>query len=165
MCAKLEEIMGMCFIGNRIADRVQSVIRIDFVMPNTADIVHLHFAHAMPLVADEVSDYAFDRNYAINYPATPKDYSHYTGLKEAFSKLLMFMRDLERITSEGIDLAIAEDDKTTKVFLDKFLRKLVPYTAMFLDLCDYVDMNGDTPKDHMDMDARVNKFLHIKRQH
>ena len=39
---------------------------------------------------------------------------------------------------------------------------LIPYTKMMLGFVDYIEQNGYTPKDNMDMDARINKFMEIE---
>lgn len=162
MAEELEQLGGLCFIGNRIADRCQSQLKVKFVMPRTADIVHLEFAHKMPLIADVIADYCDDRNYDVNYPETPKDYSNYNSTKEIFDKLLAYMIDLETQTSLIIDIADEEHDYVTRKFLNDFLMDLVPYTKMMLSFVDYIEQNGYTPKDNMDMDARINKFMGIE---
>lgn len=165
MCEKLEELMGFCFIGNRIADRAQSVLKVDYVMPRTGDILHLHYAHEMPLLADVIADYCDDRNYAVNYPLTPKDYTRYSNIKEIFDKILEYSIDLEKLAIQTIELAVEEKDTTTAKFLDNFLRSLIPYTKMALAFVDYVSQNGYTPKDNMLMDLSINHYMGIEAEH
>lgn len=159
MAMELENLMGMCFVGNRIADRAQSQLKVKFVMPITGDIVHLQFAHKMPLVADQIADYCDSRNYAVNYPATPKDYTDYSNTKEVFDKLLEYMLDLEKQTGNVMELALAERDKMTYKFLNDFLMGLNEYTKMMLSFVDYIETNGYTPKDNRMMDYSIKKFL------
>lgn len=88
----------------------------------------------------------------------------YDNLTSMFASLLDFMVALEKEVGKVIDLAIAEDDKQTLKYLDKFIRKLVPFTEMALGFVDYVEMNGDTPVQWMQMDSHINKFFGIKRK-
>lgn len=159
----LENLMGLFFTLNRLLDRAQAQLSVKFVMPKTSNIVHIHWSHIMPLVADKISDYCDDRNYAVNYPATTQDYTNYNNLMEMFTKILDYMIEIEGTVAECVDLAEEENDIMTKHFLEKFLVKEVkPYTKMALAFVDYIERNGDTPKDHMDMDDRINKFLGIE---
>lgn len=158
----LENLMGMFFQANRILDRMASQLSVKFVMPNTSEIVHKKFAHIMPLVGDKISEYCDDRNYAVSYPTTTKDYTEYNNLMEMFNKILDYMVDIESATIECAELAKQENDLMTKHFLERFLYDEVrPYTKMAQSFVDYIERNGDEPIRHMSMDARINKFLGI----
>ena len=165
MSKSLENLMGMFFQMNRILDRCSSVLSVQFVMPKTTEIVHKQWSHKMPLVGDIISDYCDDRNYAVGYPETTKDFTEYKSLKEMFEKILDYMLDIESTTSECIDLAIQESDWMTKAFLEKFmLEEIKPYTKMAHNFVDYIEKNGDEPVRHISMDARINKFLGIESE-
>lgn len=155
----LTNIAGLLFIGNSIADNAVYQLSVKFVMPNVTNIVHLRFAHELPLLADKISDYADDRNVYLYRPVVPEHRKEYANIKEIFIDLLNYMVDLETLVSQAIDTCIKYDDKTTKVFLDSFLRDLIPYTKMMLGFNDYIEMNGYTPHDNMSMDARINRFF------
>lgn len=155
----LNNIAGLLFIGNSIADNAVYQLDVKFVMPNVTDIVHHKFAHELPLLADKISDYASERNEYLYRPVVPEQRKEYTNTKDIFVDLLQYMVDLEHLVSDVIEDCIKYDDKTTKVFLDSFLRDLIPYTKMMLDFNDYIEMNGYTSKDNMDMDARINRFF------
>lgn len=157
--AGLNNISGLLFIGNAIADNAVYQLSVKFVMPNTTEIVHLKFAHELPLLADKISDYADARNVYLNRPVVPKQDKEYNNIKDIFVDLLKYMVDLETLTKTVIRDCDKNNDLTTKVFLDSFLRDLIPYTKMMLGFNDYIEMNGFTPKDNMDMDARINKFF------
>lgn len=159
---ELSNIQGMLFIGNSIADNAVYQLSVKFVMPRTTEIVHHRFAHEMPLLADNITDYADDRNVYLHRPVVPEHKKEYSNIKEIFDELLEYMVNLEKIVSHAIDVCIDDNDKTTKVFLDSFLRDLIPYTKMMLGFVDYIEMNGYTSKDNMDMDARINKFMGIE---
>ena len=162
MAVALENLMGMFFQANRMLDRMSSQLSVKFVMPNTTEIFHKQWAHQMPLIGDLISDYCDDRNYAVSYPETTKDYTEYQNLTELCNKILDYMIDIEATTSECIDLAEEDDDKMTKYFLEKFLYEQVRnYTKLALNFVDYVEKNGDEPVRHLSMDARINKFLNM----
>lgn len=155
----LNNIAGLLFIGNSIADNAVYQLSVKFVMPNTTKIVHLKFAHELPLLADAISDYADSRNVYLYRPVVPEHKKEYVNTKEVFEDLLQYMVDLEKLVCTVIDDCLKYDDKVTKVFLDSFLRDLIPFTKMMLAFNDYIEMNGYTPKDNMSMDARINRFF------
>lgn len=155
----LTDIQAMLFVGNSIADNIVYQLSVKFVMPNTTDIVHHRFAHALPLLADNITDYADDRNVYLHRPVVPAHEKEYANTKEMFDDLLRYMVDLEAVTAKAINLAVRENDMMTKVELDSFLRELKQYTKMMLGFTDYIEQNGFTPKDNMDMDARINRFF------
>lgn len=155
----LNDIAGLLFVGNAIADNAVYQLSVKFVMPNTTEIVHLKFAHELPLLADKISDYADSRNVYLYRPVVPKQDKEYQNTKDIFVDLLKYMTDLESVVKTVIRTCDKLDDLTTKVFLDSFLRDLIPYTKMMLGFNDYIEMNGFTSKDNMDMDARINRFF------
>lgn len=155
----LNSIAGLLFVGNSIADNAVYQLSVKFVMPNTTEIVHLKFAHELPLLADKISDYADSRNVYLYRPVVPRQDKEYSNTKDIFSELLRYMIDLENVVKDVIRECDKDNDLTTKVFLDSFLRDLIPYTKMMLGFNDYIEMNGFSSKDNMDMDARINKFF------
>ena len=76
-----------------------------------------------------------------------------------FEDLLEYMADLEEAVKDVIILSTDTGDYTTKVVMDGFLRDLVPYTAMVININDYIEMNGFEPHRLMDMDARIHRFI------
>ena len=157
--SELQNIQGMCFVGNAIADNAVYQLSVKFVMPRTTEIVHLRFAHELPLLADKITDYADDRNVYLHRPVVQAQTKEYNNIKEIFDDLLEYMVSLERIVSQGITACEETNDKVTKVFLDGFLRDLIPFTRMMLGFVDYVEMNGIEPRNCMSMDARIEKFM------
>ena len=45
--------------------------------------------------------------------------------------------------------------------MDSFLRDIIPYTAIVININDYIEMNGYEPHRLMDMDARIDRFIKI----
>lgn len=162
--AKLEELLGFLFIGNSILDNCVYQLDVKFVMPSTSHIIHEEMAHQLPILADKISEYVGSRNEYLHRPVVPENTGEYVNIKEIFDNILEYMTDLEKMAEEAIYLAESERDRVTKVFLEKFLLDIVPYTKIALDMVDYVEMSGYTPKDNMTIDDRVNKFLGFNRE-
>lgn len=159
LARECEALIGLCFAGNRIMDRIKSVLGVKFVMPVTANYIHLNMAHKMPELADEIGDYLESRNFAESYPATIADYSDYSNSRECFDKILEFFIDLERSVKLVIDKCIDEGDKMTMKFLHDFLLEINKYTALALLFCDLSEKYGHTPKDDMQLDSNIRRAI------
>ena len=164
MESALTGLYGLCFTGNSICDNMVTQLSVKFVMPNTSNLIHYNMAHELPVLADYIGEYAAARNSYLHRPAVAAHMEEYENLTTMFAELLNYMVALEKEVSKVMDLAIAEDDKQTLKNLDKFIRKLVPLTEMALGFVDYVEMNGDTPTQWMQMDSNINKFFGIKKK-
>lgn len=144
--------MGLCFIGNSIMDNIVYQLSVKFVMKHTSDIVHEGMAHKMPVLADDISDYADDRNVYLHRPIVPRQDKEYNNVSEIFKDIVEYMSDLEQATCRAIEISKSEHDHMTKLFLDSFLRNLRPYTALALALEDYSEKNGTSSEQNMQMD-------------
>lgn len=160
----LTGLYGLCFTGNSICDNFVTQLDVKFVMPNTSNIIHYEIAHKLPLIADNISEYAAARNSYLHRPAVAAHMEEYDNLTDMFKDLLEFMVSMEKEISKVMDLAKQENDKQTLKHLDKLIRKFVPLTKMALGFVDYISMNGDIPSQWMQMDSNINKFFGIKRQ-
>jgi hypothetical protein len=141
---KLDEIVTFCFFGNRLADRAMSVIDVKFVMPQTEKLLHQKIAHLFPNLGDVVSSYQASRSCLTVYGLTPKDDSDYISPKEFFDKLLDYMTDFESLCYDARNLAFEDNDMTTVVFLDKFIRTIIRLTSACILLVDKSEKyNGD----------------------
>ena len=149
---ELESIMGLCFVGNRIMDRIKSQLGVKFVMKNIAKYIH-DMAHQMPLLADQIGDYLESRNHDEGYLETISDFTDYINSRECFDKILKYFIDLESVISSVIDNA--SDDKTTKKFLNNFLNDVKDYTEKALFLVDLSEQYGCDPKDNMQFDSNI----------
>lgn len=159
VASDLQDISGLLFTGNSIVDNMVYALEVDFVMPNTSEMVHSKIAHEMPLLADEITEYAASRNVKLHRPVVPANKKDYNNIKEIFDEFLEYMVDLERMVSKVIDDCVEEDDKTTKAVLSSFLKELIPYTKMALGFVDYVEKCGYTDKDCMFIDFSINHFM------
>lgn len=132
----LDDIVTKFFYLNRIADRGVSVIDVKFVMNNSAQIIHQKLAHAFPLIADEVSEFQGKRGCLTIYGLTPLDDTDYASPMDFFERLMGEMLVAEALVGDAIELAIEEDDYTTRAFLQKFLVDLIPYTHACMIIVD-----------------------------
>jgi len=153
---KLDEIVTMCFLGNRIADRAMSVMDVKFSMNKSSELLHQKLAHLFPLIGDIASSYQSARNCLTFYGDTPADGTDYNSPQEFFEKLLDYMTDLESLCYESCQLAKEESDFTTSAFLHKFIRMLIPITNQCILLADKGKAyNGDWMRFDHDVDDFV----------
>lgn len=134
----LENIIGQCFINNRYADRIVSILNTTYVMPNAATEIHHRIAHMYfnSYGADGIGDYMVNRNATIIYPETLVGNQKYGSPIECFAKLLQNQLDLEKSITEAIKISVDVNDIMTKNFLEKFMVQLIPYTSALLTLID-----------------------------
>ncbi len=159
---QLNLIIQKCFLGNRILDRMMSILSIKFVMNKTSNILHPLISHAMPLLADEISNYQDSRNVLTVYLDTPKDDTDYNTPLELFETFYNFMEELEQSIDDGIRVAINNNDRMTKVFLERFLLKINNYTAQAILLRDKAKIYSDNPIEWMYFDRHINDFIIVK---
>ena len=157
----LTGIYGLLFIGNAKCDNMVGQLDVKFVMPNLSHLVHYHLAHEFPIMADAIGDYAAERNEYLPRPNVPAEATDYQNIKVMFEDLLEYMADLEDAVKEVITMCTNVGDYATKVVMDGFLRDLIPYTAIVININDYIEKNGYEPYRLMDMDARINSFINV----
>ena len=147
---KLDEILTMCFLGNRVSDRALSVINVKFVMSKTGRILHESLAHLFPKLGDVVSTYQAQRNCLSGYGLTPADLTDYESPQDFFERMVEFMTDLESLCYEAYFMAQEEKDVTTLVFVEDFIEEITSVTEQCVLLADKGNAyNGDWMKfDH-----------------
>lgn len=153
--SKLDEIVTMLFLGNRIMDRGMSVLGVKFAMNKTESLLHPKLAHLFPLIADDVSSYQSDRNNLTIYGNTPEAKDDYEKPLDFFEKILDYMVDLESLVGETYNIA-KEEDFTTASFLQNFILKLIPISSQCLLLVDKMEMYKD---DIVGFDRDVENFV------
>jgi hypothetical protein len=155
---KLDEILTMCFLGNRVADRAMSVINVKFVMPKTEKILHEAIAHLFPQLGDLVSTYQAQRNCLSGYGLTPADLTDYTSPQEFFEKMVDYMTDLEALCYDTYVMALEEKDITTLAFVEDFIEEITPVTEQCVLLADKGEAyNGDWQR----FDHDINCFVFL----
>lgn len=155
----LNNIVHQCFLLNRLLDRQMSELSVKFTMNHTSDILHPLLAHAPLKLADFIGDYQDQRNALTAYRETPLDNTDYSNVLDMFEKFLDSMKELEDMIQEVINICDEEADLTTKVFLQDFLIKLIPFSAQAILLCDKIEAYGDTSFGRMMFDSNIKDFI------
>ena len=159
----LNLLVGKMFEGNRILDRQMSQLSVKFAMNHTSDALHPLLAHAFPLLSDQIGDYQDSRNALTVYLETPSDSTEYLSPIELFTHFYNYMEELEGSVCDVISIVEDENDRMTKVFLEKFLLTIQPYTAQAILLVDKISSYGNEPKDWMQFDRNVDDFLIVEQ--
>lgn len=154
----LEKIISHCFYCNRMLDRICSILSVTFVMPITSDVLHHKLAHLYPLLADDISGYMDSRDCTTIYGETPRGDQDYDTALDCFNKTLEINLNLESLIKDSIILSQEAKDYTTKVFLEKFLLKIIPLTKDILLLVDKAEMYGDSDLSMMKFDHDILEF-------
>ena len=158
MKVSLEKIISHCFYNNRILDRMCSILSVTFVMPITSNILHHNLAHWYPLLADDISDYMDSRDCTTIYGETPIGDQEYDTVLDCFNKILEINLRLESLIKESIVLAQSINDYSTKVYLERFLLKILPITKDILLLLDKAEMYGNSDMSLMKLDHDIVSF-------
>lgn len=155
----LEKIVSHCFYGNRITDRICSLMSVKFVMPLSEKILHSKYAHLLPLLADKITEYMDSRDSATIYGLTPIGGNEYDDYIECFKDILDFNLELENKVKDSIKLSWETGDITTKVFLENFLLNLIPLTKDVMLLFDKAVAYGcDANGSNMQFDRDIHEF-------
>lgn len=157
----LENIVGQCFMNNRYADRIASILSVSFIMPNASDEIHHRIAHMYLNKdgADAIGDYMDSRNTTTIYPATLVGNQEYGNAIDCMETLLKNQLDLEKVVQDGIEKAKMVGDITTKSFLEKFLVNLIPYTSATMALVDKANQyNISDARNCASFDHDINTF-------
>ena len=154
----LEKIISHCFYGNRILDRMCSILSVTFVMPITSNILHHKLAHLYPILADDISEYMDARDCTTIYEETPKGDQDYDTALDCFNKILEINLGLESLVKDSIILTQKANDYSTKVMLEKFLLKVTNITKDILLLVDKAEMYGDSDSSMMKFDHDMTSF-------
>lgn len=157
------EIIGECFVINRMLDRGMSLLDTKFAMKNTAALLHPGLAHVFlgSKFADGIGDYIGSRNNLVYYPATPIGDKDYIAPLEFVKDFYTHMINLQTMTYDAIDEAVEEGDYSTKVFLDGFLKNIVEYTDIAQTLIDVFNSYGFSSVNLQLLDANIDKHIHL----
>ena len=158
----LNNIILQCFYINRQEDRIMTQLSIKFTMNQTSDALHPILAHSPLALADLIGDYQDQRNVLTAYGLVPADNTDYNNVLEMFEKSLDYWKALEKSILDAIEVCLNEDDATTRVFLENFLLKIIPFTAQVILLCDKIEAYGDIPTNRMLFDQNIESFIIAK---
>ena len=158
---QLNNLIGKCFEINRMLDRGMSLLMVRWKMPNASKILHESVAHIYPsdVFADSISDYQGLRDAESIYPATPAGDRDYNSPVDFFRDFVAENREFEDMIKDGIELAERESDYTTKNFLNGLLNRLVPYTALSLQLVDMFEACENDKFKLMMLDAEMEDII------
>jgi len=155
----LNNIVHQCFLLNRVLDRQMSQLSVKFTMNKTSNKLHPLLAHAPLKLADFIGDYQDQRNALTVYGEVPLDTTDYLSVLEIFENFLESMREFEDVVQEAVNVCDEEADLTTKVFLQDFLMKIIPFSAQAVLLCDKIEAYGDIPMGRMLFDSNIEDFI------
>lgn len=160
----LTGLYGLFFVGNSICDNVTTQLEVDFLMPNTSNIVHYQIAHKLPLIADKVAEYASSRGVSLKRPSVEENMKEYHGIRECFSDILDYCLSVEKEMCSVIEFSCNNEDKITAFVLQDILKDFLSLTKLSMDLSDYSEAIEENSKSYLSMDNKINKFLRIKYQ-
>ena len=155
----LNDIVLKCFLTNRQEDRVMTELSVKFTMNQTSDLLHPILAHSPLALADLIGDYQDQRNALTAYGLVPTDNTDYTNVLEMFEKSLEVWLNLEKSIADAVEVCLNENDATTRVFLETFLVKIIPFTAQVILLCDKIEAYGDISTNRMLFDQNIESFI------
>jgi ferritin len=147
--AKLSEIGQLYFDLNRVLDAGSDYMEVDMNMNKLGNYIHHSMAHyATDPLADNFRDYLSACSRRTNYNvATKPSEGNYSSPLEFFKYVLNFYIDIRTAISDGIKLALAEDDEDTAQFLREQLVLARAYRdqfVLFCDKCEIAIAEGDT---------------------
>ena len=159
----LNDIILKCFYINKQEDREMTELSVKFTMNKTSDTLHPILAHSPLALADLIGDYQDQRNALTNYGLVPEDNTDYDSVLEMFEKSLEVWLNLEKTIADGVEICLNENDATTRVFLETFLIKIIPFTAQVILLCDKMEAYGENPTlGRMIFDENIDSFIVAK---
>jgi len=159
----LNDIVLKCFYINRQEDRCMTELSVKFTMNKTSDILHPILAHSPLALADLIGDYQDQRNVLTVYGEVPTDATDYDNVLEMFEKSLEVWLNLEKCIADGVEICLNENDATTRVFLETFLVKIIPFTAQAILLCDKIESYGENSGlGRMMFDENIDSFIVAK---
>lgn len=122
----MNSLAAMCFDANAVFDNLAYSLEFHYYH-KIAQIVHLHVAHIMPLLADEVTDKMLQlsaRPVRLDINGYEKDY---VDIKEIFAKMNEIFTKMVEFTKDLIEGADMSGDDEVRIFGEEFLTKLEPF--------------------------------------
>lgn len=153
---EFSNLVGKLFTLNRICDRGVSVLSVTFAMNKSSELIHKHFCHLPPTLADSISEFQDSRNCLTVYPATPIGDKNYQKPIEFFQELLDFIIIFEGEMDNIREIAKESGDYASMVFLDSFMLKIIPLTRQCLLLVDKANAYGE---DYQSFDHRIEDWI------
>jgi ferritin len=116
-----------------------SICKVRWTLINFEKLVHQIISHALPILADQLTDFLAKRNVESVYPDTIGGYIDFSSPVEAFNFMLEEFCKFEDEISDVIDFVIATDkDYVVKQFLQSFLDNWTNYVETMTNICNLV---------------------------
>lgn len=151
----MNKLVAMLFDANAVIDNL--AYSLDYHYYNRiAEVVHHYVAHAMPALADEVSD------QMLKLSARPVRYpiggylTDYEEPVDVFKALVETLGNLRQHVRELIEIADLNDDDEVRIFAEEFLMKLLDYVKQseeWLDAAGKMDANK--------LNVHIKKYTHF----
>ena len=151
----MNNLTAMCFNANAVIDNL--AYSLDYHYYNRiADIVHHSVAHAMPALADQITD------QMLKLSARPvrKDINGYAEdyetPKEVFQVLLQTLEGIRQYTKDLIEIADMNEDDEVRIFAEEFLMHVMCYVKQseeWIDAASKMDANT--------LNIHINDYTHF----
>lgn len=138
------ELIKQCFQANRRLDRLVSILGVEFAMNNTAELIHLHYAHRFPQISDEIGHKCLEAyNIPVEYGATDEGKQNYESVAEMIKVVEDITIDFQNMLSKAIMIAQENQDINAYVELIDILKDFNPMVEQAILLNDKIKLYGD----------------------
>lgn len=138
------ELIKQCFQNNRRLDRLVSVMGVKFAMNNTAELLHVGYAHKFPQISDEIGHKCLEAyNIDVEYGATEEGKQDYASFGEMIQIVEDISIDFQNMLSKAIMIAQENQDINVYVELVAILKEFNPLVEQAILLNDKVKLYGD----------------------
>lgn len=135
------ELIKQCFQYNRLFDRLVSVLGVKFAMNNTSELVHQHYAHAFPQIADTIGHKCLEAyNVMVEYGATDAGKQDYQTVGEMIQIIEDATVDFQNMLVKAILIAQENQDINIYVELIKILQDFNPLVEQAILLNDKLNL-------------------------
>ena len=146
----MNNLTAMCFNANAVIDNLAYSLDYHYYS-RIANVVHHSVAHAMPALADQITD------QMLKLSARPvrKDINGYVEdyetPKEVFQVLLQTLEGIRQYTKDLIEIADMNEDDEVRIFAEDFLMKIMCYVKQSEEQIDAASkMDANTLNIHID---------------
>lgn len=114
---EVQKLFDMYFQANSLLDSASYFLDIDCIMPRFADFIHEHMAHAMPLIADQISDFARLRGDKLHRGGLEARLSNFDSAYTCMYDIFKYFINIEEQIDIATNTAKTEDMKMWEDFL------------------------------------------------
>lgn len=147
------ELIKQCFQNNRKLDRLVSILGVQFAMNNTAELLHMGYAHRFPQISDEIGHKCLEAyNIPVEYGATDEGRQNYSSVAEMVQIVEDISIDFQNMLAKAIMIAQENQDINVYVELVSILRDFNPLVEQAILLNDKIKLYGSAL---YDFDAHI----------